>query len=411
MKERVIIIGAGVAGLIAAQRCEEAGIAPLLIEASDRVGGRLRTDKKDGFLLDQGFQVMLTAYEETKRYLDYDALKLKYFKTGAIINHEGRTFSIADPLREPSRLLGMITSPVGTFRDKWLIFKLTQQLKRTSSLELFKEDDPGTIEYLEAYGFSKKIIHQFFKPFFGGIFLENELRTSAGMFKFVFKKFSEGLAALPEKGIEAIPAMLADKLTQTEMRFNSRVIQVSNDQLTMEDGSKIGYEKLIITIDPSKLMDNLADQNVEYLDTTNLYFSTDYSILDSKAIALVADSEKAINNYCVLTDVAPSYSSNGKSLISVTLKEGLGSTKENHDIAMELKKLTGCAQTPEFVARYHIREALPIVDFMRYDEQFTTFGLTNKIFLAGDHLLNGSLDAAMRSGRKAAEAMLVALKS
>jgi phytoene dehydrogenase-like protein len=186
MDQDIIIIGAGLAGLVAAKHIEAAGGSPLILEASDRVGGRVKTDVKDGFKLDRGFQVLLTGYAEAQEYLDFAALDLRSFQTGARIFADGRSFLIADPLRDPAQVWRMVFSPVGSLLDKIKMWQLTQQLKRLSPSKNFDHNHVSTLDYLQKeWGFSDRIIRQFFKPFFGGIFLENALLTPASMFRFV----------------------------------------------------------------------------------------------------------------------------------------------------------------------------------------------------------------------------------
>jgi protoporphyrinogen oxidase len=407
MDRKIVIIGGGVSGLVAAIHCEKAGYAPTIVEAADRVGGRIKTDHKNGFVLDRGFQVMLTAYQEAQRYLDYEALNLKHFATGAIIFDGEKNYTVSDPLREPSKLFSMISSPVGSVKDKYLIWKLTNRLKGQKEDMLFLQQDQTTLDFLQSFGFSDAIIDRFFYPFFGGIFLENDLKTKAGMFKFVFKKFGEGLAAIPAKGIEEIPKQLKSQLNKTSFRFNSKAVSLDGKKLHLDKGDPISYDKLIITIDPSHLMSNLKGQKLDYVGTTTLYYQSEDSILDNKAIALVSDPKHFINNFCVLTDVAPSYSKSGASLISVTVKDHARKLDNlESDVAVALKKLTGTASNISLVERYDIPHALPINEEMRFDLQFTAFTLTDDVFLAGDYLLNASLDAAMRSGRNAATAAL-----
>ena len=87
---RVIVVGAGLAGLTCAKVLAERGIEVVVYEASDGVGGRVRTDERDGFLLDRGFQVYFTAYPVSRRHLDHKALNLRTFDPGAIICRGGK---------------------------------------------------------------------------------------------------------------------------------------------------------------------------------------------------------------------------------------------------------------------------------------------------------------------------------
>ncbi|HKK76976.1 MAG TPA: NAD(P)/FAD-dependent oxidoreductase [Saprospiraceae bacterium] len=406
--KKIVIIGAGLAGLVAAQHLEKAGHQPLVLEASDRVGGRVKTDQEDGFLFDHGFQVLLSAYREAQDYLDFPSLNLRPFANGAIIFKDYGKFKIADPLREPDKLLMMAFSPVGSLRDKWLIFKLTRQLKKQKVEALFHSPEQSTLDYLQEYGFSKRIIEQFFRPFFGGIFLENELSTPSSMFRFVFKMFSEGKALVPSAGMERISQQLKARLEKTIFRFGEKVTEVQGQQIKLENGKTLSFDKLIIATDPAPLMPNLAGQRLDWQSTCNLYYRTTASLLQDNAIALVADPESPINNFCVLTDVSPAYAKKDH-LVSVTLKEmpPADAGPDFYDrIASELKKLTAYQGDIEWLKRYDIPRALPEITDLRYTLPRTQFTLTDHIYLAGDYLLNASLDAAMRSGRLAAEALL-----
>lgn len=410
--ENVIIIGGGLAGLVAAIHCERAGLSPILIEAGDRLGGRVKTDRQEGYQLDYGFQVLLSDYEEARRYLDFDALTLQSFAPGAILFLEGKRLEITDPIRQPSALLNTALSSFASFKDKYLVFQLTRELKKTKREALFAENAPSTLDYLQSYGFSERIISNFFRPFFGGIFLENELRTSSTMFRFVFKMFSEGKALIPAGGMEAIPQQLQHQLSQTSFHFNTKIKTLKGNSLLTESGNKFDFNKLIIATDPAGIVPGLKGQAQTYVSTSNLYFWSETSPLKSNKIALVADPRSRINNFCVLSDIAKTYAPKAKHLLSVTLKE----TPEEaipagfyQEIAEEVQQLTKSNSPLHFLKRYDIPKALPINEDLQYSLPYTQFTLTNDIYLAGDYLLNASLDAAMRSGRLAASAMLDSL--
>jgi protoporphyrinogen oxidase len=412
--KKVVILGAGVAGLVAAQHLEQAGHAPLLIEGSDRIGGRVKTDLQSGFLLDHGFQVLLTGYNEAKRYLDFGSLDLKTFSSGAIIFNAKEKLRLADPLREPSQMLTMLFSKVGSLRDKWLLFRLSQELKKIKREDIFSPESTQqtTLAFLREYSFSAKLIENFFRPFFGGIFLENDLTTPAAMFRFVFKMFSEGEAAIPARGMEQIAQQLFNKLQKTELRVDTRIKKIEYPYLYTEVGDSIQFDKLIIATDPQTLLPNLRDTVPGYQHTSNLYFRAEPSPLPSNTIALVSKPGSIINNFCVLTEVSPAYASSGGHLLSVTLKDiPAGDQLKNVEdkVVKEFKDLTGYQGSLEYLTRYDIPKALPVNDQPAYSLPHTQFSLTDDIYLAGDYLLNASLDAAMRSGRLAAQALLDSL--
>lgn len=408
----VVVIGAGISGLIAAYELERAGIKPILLEASDRVGGRVATDEVDGFLLDRGFQVLLTAYPEARRYLDFEVLKLKKFYPGALILKPGGSFAISDPLRNPSEVFGMVFSPVGSLFDKLKIYKLTKSLQKKQIDDIFNSPNISTIQFLRDYGFSEKIITNFFKPFFKGIFLENELKTSARMFQFVFKMFGEGFAAVPENGMQAIPDYLKSKLEHTELRLNTPVTKVEGHQVFLKNGEILQADKIIIAGKPDHLLQQLKGQINPYHSVFNLYFSLEKSFLARPMIGLVPDDKFLINNIVFMTDVSKTYSKKGKALLSVSVVRDV-ETPENLEklVAVELEAISGIkAEFFKHVKTYEIKEALPDVEEMKADLAFTNTKIHDHIFLAGDYLLNGSFNAAMTSGRKAVEALLLTIQ-
>jgi protoporphyrinogen oxidase len=202
------IVGAGISGLIAAKVLEENGFSPVIIESSNRAGGRVKTDIIDGYQLDRGFQVLLTDYPAAKKFLDFDALALQKFVPGAAIFYNGKKSIMGDAFRDSSLLFSTIFSNAGSIVDKLKVLKLNNQLKKKKLHAIFLDEEKTTYQYLIDFGFSDKIISRFFKPFFGGIFLESELTTSSRMFEFVYKMFGEGLAVLPKEGIEDIVFMV-----------------------------------------------------------------------------------------------------------------------------------------------------------------------------------------------------------
>lgn len=405
----VVIIGAGVAGLTAARHLEEAGRQVLVIDRADAAGGRLRTDRLDGFQLDRGFQVILTNYEEVRRYLDPAALRLRYFLPGARVFYPGGSTDVVDPLRNPEKALQALFSPMGSLMDKYRLMRLTRELRRTEVRDIFSEPSIDTAGYLQRAGFSDRITQRFFAPFFGGIFLENRLRTSHRMFRFVLKMFTEGLAAVPEEGMEAIPKLLMSSLKNTEFRFRTGVQALRPGQLLLEDGETLPFRKLIIAAYPEKILPNLAQPGTRYHTVTNLYFSAPISPIGGPLIALNAHPDALVNNFCAMSDVAATYSNGSRALVSVSVN---GCPDDPDDglskkVLSEIRKLTGApVQDWELLKIYRIAGALPVVDDVQYDLQPMSCRVLDHIYLAGDYLLNPSLDAAMRSGRRAAEALL-----
>jgi phytoene dehydrogenase-like protein len=189
---RIVLIGAGLAGLACARRLTEAGVTCIVLESSDGVGGRARTDTLEGFQLDRGFQVFLAGYPEARRTLDYAALDLKPFHPGAIIRYSGRFHLLGDPLRRPQDLLSTLFNPIGSFTDKYLAFRLRQSTLHHRLCSVAGGSARPTSESLRSYGFSEAMRTRFFQPFLSGVFLETALETPCWVFEHVWAAFSEG---------------------------------------------------------------------------------------------------------------------------------------------------------------------------------------------------------------------------
>ncbi len=396
------IIGGGISGLIAARVLEEHGLSATIIEASDRLGGRVKTDVVDGYSLDHGFQVLLTAYPAAKKYLDFDALELQEFLPGSAIFKNGKQKIIGDPLRNLSLLLPTLFSGIGTVNDKLKILALNRRLKKKSIQNIFAEKEQTTRVYLENIGFSEAIITNFFTPFFSGIFLENKLETSSRMFEFVYKMFGEGNAALPKDGIQAIPKQLFEKLKSTTIIFNSKVKSVENGSIKLESGETLKSNFTIIATQASGLVSNLKNQATQWKSCDTLYFEVAKREIKKPLIGLIAAPNALINNIFYHTSLQTSATAL-KELLSVTVidKQNLTNKQLVTEVQKELKELCNI-DSCTFIKQYNIPMALPNLQDIQYEMLPSETRLTETIFLAGDTQLNGSLNAAMIAGERAA---------
>ncbi|MCK6459110.1 MAG: FAD-dependent oxidoreductase, partial [Planctomycetes bacterium] len=215
----VAVVGAGLAGLRCALGVHRAGLSCAVLEASDAVGGRVRTDLVQGFRLDRGFQVFLTAYPEAQAVLDYGALRLRPFAPGALVRRGGSFERLGDPFRRPRDLWGTLRARVGTTGDKLRVLRLRHRLRGKAPEEILSAAQTTALATLERDGFSGGMIDGFFRPLFGGVFLDRSLGTSSRMLEFVFAMFARGEVALPEEGMGAIPAQLASMLPAGTVRL------------------------------------------------------------------------------------------------------------------------------------------------------------------------------------------------
>ncbi|WP_158977894.1 NAD(P)/FAD-dependent oxidoreductase [Cellulophaga sp. L1A9] len=403
---KIYIIGAGISGLIAATVLEQSGFSPVILEASDRVGGRVKTDIVQGYQLDHGFQVVLTAYPAAQKYLDFKALELQKFLPGAAIFKNGNQKVLGDPLRDMTLLFPTLFSGIGTFSDKLLTLKLNRELNKKSLLALFSEEEQTTLSYLKGLGFSKEMIADFFMPFFSGIFLENKLDTPSSMFKFVYKMFGEGYAALPKAGIGAIPQQLSEKLTRTTFKFNTKVKAIKDTQIELGDGAQLESDFTIVATEASPLISRLRNQKTLWKSCYTLYFEVEKRVIHKALIGLIPNQGSVINNIFYHTSLKTNTTSN-KELLSVSVIDNQNLTDKAliEKVELELKEYCNIEDT-SFLKLYHIPAALPNLDHLRYEMTPSETRLTSSIFLAGDTQLNGSLNAAMISGERAALAVI-----
>ena len=401
-KETIYIIGAGVSGLIAAYELEQEGYHPVIIEQTDEVGGRVKTIHEKGYALDLGFQVLLSAYPLAKKYLDLDALELHKLESGALIYVNDKTYRIGDPMRNWKMLFPTIFSDIGSISDKLKVLKLNNRLKRKSIHEIFESRETTTLQYLIEFGFSPKIIERFFKPFFAGIFLESNIQTSSRMFEFVYKMFGEGYATIPKLGIGEISNQLKNKLHHTEFIFNCEVKDITNDKILMVSGENLPHNGVIIATNSTSMIRSHKGSDMKWKCCMCLYFEVDQTNIPANTIALIADGGNYANNLYAYMDVKT-----GKTILSVTTLEHMNKTDAEiiENIIAEVKKYTGALKV-DFIHHYRINQALPDIQNLKMTVQPTENKVMDNIFIAGDALMNGSLNAAMESGRIAAKSLL-----
>jgi protoporphyrinogen oxidase len=399
---KIHIIGAGVSGLIAAKVLEDNGFHPVILEATDRVGGRVKTDLVDGYQLDRGFQVLLTAYPAANKYLDFDALDLQHFLPGAAIFKNKKQKIIGDPLKDISLFFHTLFSGIGTISDKLKVVKLNNKLKKKSLSAIFSDKEQSTLSYLTGFGFSKEMVDDFFRPFFSGIFLETQLETSSRMFEFVYKMFGEGSASIPKKGMEAIPKQLQKKLKHTVIKFNTKVAAIEDEEITLVDGGRLESHFVIVAAEASNLIEGLKNHPTEWKSCHNLYFETEGKVIRKRLIGLIAKRGALVNNIFYSTSLK-AISKGKKELLSVTIIDNQNRTTEQliKEVKIELKDYCGI-DVIRLIKHYDIPMALPKLEDLKYSVLPSETRLRTNLFLAGDTVLNGSLNAAIISGESAA---------
>lgn len=404
----VLIVGAGVAGLACAVELHRRGRRPLVIEASDAVGGRVRTDVVDGFLLDRGFQVFLTAYPEARRVLDYSRLDLRSFRPGAMVRRDGKFRLLADPFREPQHILQSLLSPIGTTADKLRIGRLRISLASKSPKSIATAEEIPTIDALRRRGFSAGMIEGFFRPFLGGIFLDHDLETSSRMFEFVFRMFSLGAAALPNRGMGQIPQQLAEKLPEDSILLNTKVVAAEPDRVVTAEGESIQAADVVVATELDEALRLRPDGRARaWRSTACLYFSADDPPIREPLLLLNGDGKGLANTVVALDQVAPGYAPTGASLISVSTIGDPSLSEEAlwKAVQQEMQEWFGpSAARWARLRAYRIPRALP-------SQPAGSNALQSELsagspWVCGDHTLSSSLNGAMESGRICADRIL-----
>jgi phytoene dehydrogenase-like protein len=411
---RVIIVGAGLAGLTCARVLRERGTEVAVFEASDGVGGRVRTDALDGFLLDRGFQVYFTSYPVSKRHLDHAKLDFRSFDPGAII-HRGRERSVlSDPLRDPGALVPTLISDAASLADKARTAELATKIVPGTAASAGEEDgdaDVSTLDYLRASGLSERYIDSFFKPFFGGVFLSRSLYTSSRAFRFTFRMLATGRTVVPARGMGEIPKQLAAHLPDGTVHLNSPV-----DALLREGGRVGGVraagqeheaDAVVVATDAPEAGRLTAEDVPEgSVGEVCLYYETS-GIGSGKKVLLNAEKEAFVNNAVEISNVSEQYAPEGRHLLYAVTLGGL----DLPDVELYrqgIEDLSGWY--PEVDFRPLALRRIPYGQFAQppgiHASLPTNRTATPGLMLAGEYTQDSSINGSMLSGEKAAREVL-----
>lgn len=419
----IIIVGAGLAGLTCAKELIAQGRQVLILEQADRAGGRVRTDiHEEGYRLDRGFQVLFTAYPAVQRHLDLEALKQRKFEPGALLVKNGKRYEIADPLREMNRLVKGLLNPLISPADKLRVLRLRQEVSGLSASEIFsgKDQPDGKDEssenYLRRLGFSEEgFIGNFARPFYGGIYLDRSLSTSARLLQFTFKMLAKGDIILPAEGMQSIPEQLVNGLPEGTLRCNTRVqsLQINNGRVKgvqLANGETLKADQVVIATE-SPIAEKWIGSSLPTRPRGSicLYFAGEERLYSEKKILLNTAPDAYVNNAVLLTNIVPTYAPPRKHLLSVTI---LNETERDDELIARKAQAEMRTWFPDhdldswkFLGIYRI----PFSQFEQppgiYDRlPGNTTGIEG-LYLAGEYTQSSSIQGAMHSGEHAAKAI------
>ena len=381
----ILIVGGGIAGLQAANILHQNNTDFILFEKQASVGGRVSSTKKDGFILDRGFQVLQTSYPEVQRSLDLSKLQLHFFESGAKVKDQ----LFFNPLRRP---FDLFTFDILTFKDVFSLAKIWFRLQ--GEVPALDGNKQTTQELIESYTFSNRFKNEFLIPFFQGVFLQEALTQPASLFFYYLQQFLYGNAAIPSGGMQAIPDQMASSLPTDKLKLNQKIVAISPTSITLKSGEIIEGDAVILAVDLPVAAKILGLQTPQTLASRTFYFSAKKAEKEPALLRLVG--EQHLLHFTCLTDVNPELAPKGKALYSATSLQG--SSEEEVKVALE-KQLPG--QKLTFIHSFDIPHSLQKVE--AYE---TVKNAANGIVLAGDYLEFPSLQGALHSGRKAAEEIL-----
>ncbi|MFC8127125.1 NAD(P)/FAD-dependent oxidoreductase [Streptomyces sp. NPDC057302] len=398
-----VVIGAGLAGLACAMDLCRAGQRVTLLEASDAVGGRMRTDRKDGFQLDRGFQVFNTFYPQVQRRLDLRRLRLRPFTPGLMAHTPTGVVRLTDPTRRPREAGNLLPGRALSARDLAALAALTAHDTLLPARAVVRGHDQSTQRALARWGLSHRAIEHVLRPFLAGVFLEGELETSARFFHLIYRSMARGSLCLPAGGIGSAPAQLAEGLPQGTLRLETPVAAITDHGVLLADGREVPATTVVVATDAARAASLRPGLPVPDGRTVTTY----YHAADTSPLAeptLVTDSTLAVLNTCVLSEVAPEYAPPGTALVSTSV---LGDDQPGAEAAVRrrLAELyTTDTTTWQQIATYTIAGALPA---MRPPWPLSrTTRLTPGRYVCGDYRATGSVQGALASGTRAAREVL-----
>lgn len=405
---KIIIIGAGAAGLTAAINLQKAGLDFQILESKSHVGGRLATSLYDGYALDHGFQILLTAYPAVKKYINLSKINGRHLKPGAQIFLRNKKSFIADPLRNPTKLFATLLSGIGNIADKLNILRLVTFVKSKSPEQLFDLEEHSTLTFLKNWGFSDGIIDHFFRPFYSGIFLESNLDTSSCFFLFTFKMFAEGSAFLPQNGINTIAQHLADQLDPKLIQTNSCVKTIDGNTITLENNKTIKADWILDTRPPI----NSPSRKRFWNATISLYYTAPKTNLPFDYISLFPHAGH-VRNICVISKPQGLRTTNDQHLLCVSLNAPADKDLDYYHQLAEADlddyfKEELNAWSP--IAFKSVRHSLPLSKNAEWKAAPKKWLISENHLHFGDWRLSPSLQGAMMSGEIAAQYTIEQLK-
>ncbi|MER5396057.1 NAD(P)/FAD-dependent oxidoreductase [Streptomyces sp. NPDC002599] len=395
----VLIVGGGLAGLACARDLAGYGFGVRILEASDGVGGRMRSDPHEGFVVDRGFQVFNTSYPQVRRRLALRELRLRPFTPGILVHTEDGPLRFEDPTRGRRRPGDLRPGRLAGTRDLIALAALSGRDMLAPAGWLRRGEDRTTRTALAAAGFSEEFVERFFRPFLSGVFLEDQLETSGRVFHLVWRSMLRGTLCLPGAGIGAVPRLLAEALPPDAVRLGTPVARLTDDGVEVDAGGELAARAVVVATGPgpaARLLPGLGLPG--YRVVTTYYHAATRSPLAEPV--LLTDTGRRFLNTCVLSEVVRGYAPPGMSLIATSV---LGHDQEGRETWLRdaLAEVYGTDTTRwDLLTVRTVPDALPAMPPPQPLSR--TARVAPGRYVCGDHRATGSVQGALASGARAA---------
>lgn len=402
----VIVVGAGFSGLSAAYYLQQKGLSVKVLEVASQPGGRARSDKFDGFILDRGVHFYHHSTTELSKIININALGLKNTYPGYLLRYQGMFNLFTNPLYQTIDTISTALAKNATIADKLRLFGLYAKLKTTTYNKLVKETEYSTVEYLNRNGFSKKLIDSFFRPMIAANIFDYNLQSSSRFSKVYLKSLFQDHVALPKNGIGSIAETIAAKLQPDTIQYKSKVKKVTPHGVDLINGIFIESKYVIIATNAidANIISNEKPIDAECSHVSTLYFSADKAPVSKPVVMLNGDNGTTLVNHVFVPSLLQSsYAPSGKHLIAVNVvkEHDLDDEELVTKCLTELSEWFGLKVMDwEHLKTYHIKYAMPFKPIL--DEVRFTKKLSDTVYVCGDSLSVGSMESALRSGRETA---------
>jgi phytoene dehydrogenase-like protein len=400
----VVVVGAGLAGLTAADRLTRAGLEVIVIESSDWVGGRVRTDQVGGFLLDRGFQVLNTGYPAARRILDLDALDLREFRRAALLYIDGRRVRIGDPRRELLALPRAATAPIGGLRSKAALAAYAGATVGLPARLVKSRRDLPAVDHWARRGLRGPAVDRLLRPFFSGVVLEEQLTTSSRFVDLMLRMFARGSSAVPAGGMQQIAEQLASRLPAGSIHLQLPALGVEAREVATDAGTVAARAVVVATdVDSADELIGGGLERPKWKGVTTFYHAAALAPIDEPILLLDTD-DSPVNNTVVITAAAPSYAADQRALVATSVVHDGRPPWDEAAVRSRLAVLYDVSTAEwEHISTYDIPRALPA---MPAPHNFRKPVRHGKVFVCGDHRDTSSIQGALVSGERTALAVL-----